>query len=374
MKLTDKARAALLNATQDGDTWTVAGHPATRRSLHRAGMVEFDGHTLTALGVETLTYLAGREWDTASNTDGTLHLANLAGMAREAADTDARTEGFDRYTVRWYRAALAALAVYMDTVPEDLTGTYRPFAPGARTIAEAEPLTVDGEAVSVTVTNRTAAVMIGERVHGYFELGDDMQRDGVNPWAVALVAELTTPEPEPEPVAATVARHKATERHHITRREESWERSGMDGARTQYAHGLMAQEERLAARIAEKGGMWEFPALFDLSGNLVPARQVQGRYGYCWRLLDASGRGIGWFNESQARKAENRRNAHARKGFYVGTVLAPAVAELDGGGVGSVMAVAKRTDGGWNPNVTVVDSGREAATGVIGLLRNMLTL
>src|SRR5690606_26317917 len=64
------------------------------------------------------------------------------------------------------------------------------------------------------------------------------------------------------------ARKKAEELREMARgrdREaaDSFDRCDTDGALSQWASGINAQKYRLQADIAENGGMWEFPALFD---------------------------------------------------------------------------------------------------------------
>lgn len=138
---------------------------------------------------------------------------------------------------------------------------------------------------------------------------------------------------------------------------ESHQHSDTDGFLSQWAHGVCAREDRLAAEIAEAGGTAEFPALFDLDGSLIPARRTRGQYGWRWELLNQRGRRIGWFNESRAKSVEGRRQAHAAKGFYVGVVRAPAEATTQEGEVRGVAVVAERTDGGWSHDVEIVDNG-----------------
>ena len=62
-------------------------------------------------------------------------------------------------------------------------------------------------------------------------------------------------------------------------KETSFERCDTDGFLSQWGHGMMAQQYRLQAEIEENGGLWEYAALFDLQGNLVPAKEVETRYG-----------------------------------------------------------------------------------------------
>lgn len=80
--------------------------------------------------------------------------------------------------------------------------------------------------------------------------------------------------------------------------------------------------ERLCARLAEVNGVWEFRALFTLTGALVPdATYVRTRRGkWVWRI--GNGPDAQWFDESKARDGFRRRNNDAVKGFYVGSVRA----------------------------------------------------
>lgn len=146
---------------------------------------------------------------------------------------------------------------------------------------------------------------------------------------------------------------------------ESFERCDTDGYATQWAHGVNAQKARMQADIAERGG-WVFPALFNLDGELVPAKWSSGQFGDFFGLLrtaDPRSAFVGSFNPSRARTTTVKARARdAKKGYYVGYVLAPAKAELAGGGQGmggaaGVYAVARRTDGGFSPDVKILDNG-----------------
>ncbi|WP_158230698.1 hypothetical protein [Frankia sp. CcI49] len=147
------------------------------------------------------------------------------------------------------------------------------------------------------------------------------------------------------------------------RAAESRQRCGADGMLTQRAAGLSADERRLEAAIIERGGVWDFPALFGLDGNLVPARLEfkEARFGgtrKVWRLLDANGRTAGWFNPSEAMDRPARVRNNAKKGYYVGRVIAAAKAELAGNNILAIRAIPVRTDGGWNADVEIVDNGQ----------------
>lgn len=144
---------------------------------------------------------------------------------------------------------------------------------------------------------------------------------------------------------------------------ESRQRCGADGMLSQWASGISASLRRTEAAIVERGGVWDFPALFDLDGHLVPARRETkedhfGRTRTVWRLLDANGRGTGWFNPSQAEDKNRRRTNNAKKGIYIGRVLAPAKADTTGNHPTVVRVIPVRTDGGWDPNVEVLDNGQ----------------
>ncbi|BDZ52360.1 hypothetical protein GCM10025867_46010 (plasmid) [Frondihabitans sucicola] len=141
---------------------------------------------------------------------------------------------------------------------------------------------------------------------------------------------------------------------------ESFERSDTDGFASQAASGIMASLNRLKAEIVEQGGTWEFPALFDLDGNLVDAKNVRGQYGPVWCIRDNNGDATGWFSESSAQNADRRRATNAKKGYYVGRVRAEAYAVNTGGGSGFAgmfgvhPIVLQSKDGA----ITIVDNGQ----------------
>jgi hypothetical protein len=159
---------------------------------------------------------------------------------------------------------------------------------------------------------------------------------------------------------ATELRERAAA--HDAAAQASYERCDTDGALSQRAHGLNAHKDLLQAQIVEAGGTARFVALFDLEGNLVPAKWIQtGEGRMVFGLLDPvtlRGRFIGWFNPSQAAKAATARRNDAKKGYTIGYVAAPARAELRGGNIACVMAQAVRTDGGFSPDVQILDNGQ----------------
>lgn len=138
---------------------------------------------------------------------------------------------------------------------------------------------------------------------------------------------------------------------------DSFDRCDTDGFLSQWASGLVAQEQRREAQIVADGGKALFPALFTLDGTPVPARLVQTRYGTKFAVfandIDAVTHGaniVAWVDPFVADKTL------ARKGYKVADVWAPAKATLAGRGhglSGSAWVVTVRTDGGYDPEATV---------------------
>lgn len=141
---------------------------------------------------------------------------------------------------------------------------------------------------------------------------------------------------------------------------ESFERCDTDGCVSQWSSGVMAEEERLKAYLAKNGGSDYFVALFDLDGNLVPAKLVETRYGTAWAILtgdDPSSPVAKWVSAFPKRESTMRN-----KGFYEGTVKCPAYVTLCGSGTGlsgalSVRPYTRRSDRGFSRDVEIVDNG-----------------
>lgn len=169
-------------------------------------------------------------------------------------------------------------------------------------------------------------------------------------------------------MTATAEAHREAARAHYQEAEDSYQRCDTDGFLTQWAHGLMGRMENAQAAIEEDGGMSEFPALFDLEGNPVPAKLVSTQFGEAWGLLsdeDPRSPFKGWFNPSKARNEGTRIKNNAKKGYYEGSVKAPARAGTwappGTNGLGGAMTVQVqiyRTDGGYDKNAEVVDNGQ----------------
>lgn len=164
----------------------------------------------------------------------------------------------------------------------------------------------------------------------------------------------------------TAAAHKAAAAKHLQAEQESYERSDTDGALSQFASRINWRKEMLAAEIADNGGKWTFSALFDLEGRLISAKRFEGQWGWTWGMLpddNPQSKFNKYLNESNAKSDNTFIKNMAKKGYYVGKVMAPARAELGGGGTGmggitSVQAYAKRTDGGFSRDVDIVDNGQ----------------
>lgn len=155
---------------------------------------------------------------------------------------------------------------------------------------------------------------------------------------------------------AQAAKYRQEARGNDRDAQESYERCDTDGFLSQWAHGQMAHRYYRAADILEAGGCAEFIALFDLEGNLVPAKYMQTKFGYAWALLEVNEdesiqRIVGWFNESNARNEETARKNNAKKGYALGTVRAACFLNLRDGRI-------VRTDGDFSSKVEILDDGR----------------
>lgn len=130
--------------------------------------------------------------------------------------------------------------------------------------------------------------------------------------------------------------------HH--RRVESFDRCDTDGFLSQWAHQMKSQEYAVAAAIADNGGYADFPALFDLAGNIVPAKMVTTKFGTRWLVLDSwagvyeygQGNAVAWLSiadyDDDGITARSIK-ALARKGYRYGFVKMPAVVRGGGNGI-----------------------------------------
>ena len=133
-----------------------------------------------------------------------------------------------------------------------------------------------------------------------------------------------------------VAERKAAE-DHAAEKEASFARSDTDGFLSQWASGLNAERARMRADLMENGGTHEFLALFDLDGNYVTARPVDGRFGTSWYIPGApkGARYVPYFPV--------RRSTLAKRGYTEGYVVRPAMVEFTGSGRGLSGAASVRT-------------------------------
>jgi len=118
---------------------------------------------------------------------------------------------------------------------------------------------------------------------------------------------------------------------------ESFERSDTDGFMSQWASTITANELDLKAELIEQGGVIETSALFDLSGHLILAKEIETRFGWAWMILDPEnpkGQAKAWFNPSKAKSESTRRKTNAAKGYYIGRVKAKAYIKIIASGSG----------------------------------------
>ncbi len=149
--------------------------------------------------------------------------------------------------------------------------------------------------------------------------------------------------------------------------QDSFERSDTDGFLSQFASTVMSSKELLQARIVDNGGKWEFRALFDLKGNLIPAKTFENQYrDTTWGILeteDPQSSFVAYVSQSKANDKTKFIKNMAKKGYYVGAVEVPAYADLAGSGKGmgglcSVHAVVRRSDGGFSADAVITDNGQ----------------
>jgi len=120
-----------------------------------------------------------------------------------------------------------------------------------------------------------------------------------------------------------------------------------------------ARKYMMYAQLAEKDGIWEFPALFSLTGGLVPdAVWVKTKLNkWVWRI--GSGEAVRWFDPSRARSGARRRANDAAKGYQVGTIRARAYVASSGSGRGlsGVMSVGFYIGRDEDSPIEIVDNG-----------------
>lgn len=233
----------------------------------------------------------------------------------------------------------------------ELSGTPRALEIRDAAVGQADTiirvLTVLGRLTPDEATRKQAARSLAYLAHGM----DETLAERVRAVRAEVQAEMDTKLPATKKADA-----------HDAAKQASYERSDTDGYITQWAHGVMSHEARLQAQVDGDGGVAPFPALFDLDGNLVPAKLIDGQYGLVWGVFEDAtcrGRVTEWVNRSNADKAATRNKNMAKKGYSEGTVMAPAKVVLGGGGTGlagamNVMALVMRADDGYSADAHVV--------------------
>lgn len=105
---------------------------------------------------------------------------------------------------------------------------------------------------------------------------------------------------------------------------ESFKNCDTDGALSQWAHTQTARMAHTCARLARKLGMAEYPALFDASGELVPAFVINTEFGPAWRVQGSwtDRATTRWVNVSRAESEKTQQRFYASHGYTEGTVRA----------------------------------------------------
>ena len=119
---------------------------------------------------------------------------------------------------------------------------------------------------------------------------------------------------------------------------------------TTYAEPVNAAEsradfERMTAEVKQNGGEWLFPALFNLAGQRVRAKRIQGAYGPCWQFFDAQGLPTGKYLNVRLCMSTMRE-----RGYYEHYENAPAFVRYAHTHEGLRYAVIDRKDAGYPPD------------------------
>lgn len=143
---------------------------------------------------------------------------------------------------------------------------------------------------------------------------------------------------------------RATMRRHHSDAADSFERCDTDGFLSQWASGVNAAHAETCAELADANGRATFPALFDLNGNHVPARQVPTRYGVSWRTE------TGWHNPSEAKSGARRHAADTRKGLVMGTIECDAWVIKTGQSINVWSVIVPAREPG---QIVIIDNGSD---------------
>jgi len=168
-----------------------------------------------------------------------------------------------------------------------------------------------------------------------------------------------TPTRKKKPMTTPATTLRAEAAQHEQDAADSFERCDTDGFMSQWASGCNAAKKRLQADIEDNGGKAEVPALFDLDGNLIPAKLIDTRFGTSWGIfkswdaLNGSGDIVRWVKAFPA-----RRSTLVGYDVMEGRVMALAYADLRGKSASNVTAVIVRKQ--FDGNEEVVTSDRFA--------------
>lgn len=142
---------------------------------------------------------------------------------------------------------------------------------------------------------------------------------------------------------------------------DSFERCDTDGFLSQWASDITARLKLRQAEIIEAGGTAEFPALFDATtGERIPAKLIDGRFGLCWAFVDPTTRK---FTGEFVGALSRGKKARERRGVVEGKEIAPAWAKIDapkgarglGGAASAFVRTFRKDDGtGLDPAVRPV--------------------
>lgn len=140
---------------------------------------------------------------------------------------------------------------------------------------------------------------------------------------------------------------------------ESIERSDTDGFLSQWAGGLTAGKERLAAEIAENGDRDYFVGLYQ-GDRRVKAMQLSGQYGPYW-LLEESETALIAERGKPFVPMGSRSRVQKKLGLREAQELAPAYATIAGSGTGlsgaaSCYVTSRRSGSRWGDDAELTET------------------
>jgi len=119
----------------------------------------------------------------------------------------------------------------------------------------------------------------------------------------------------------------------------------------QWAKGLLLEKEQLQKQIDEKGGTWNFPALFTTEGEYVPTiLDTSNDQQYVFMVCNNRGEFTGKF----APAFPKRKSTLLKRGYTQGVVVKPAMAMLGGDYVEYYHAMVVATTAPHVPPIEIV--------------------